>query len=307
MRVVIQRTGLSPDLLRAWERRYHVVRPTRTDGGQRLYSDADVERLARLARATAGGRSIGQIVSLSVKELERLIAEDEAGRAGPSTSTAAMLATAEYFREAAGEAAARLDALGLEALLRRAAMHLSATTVIDEVIVPLLRDVGDRWHRGELTPAHEHLGSVAIRRALAWMMGSAMVPAGAPTAIVATPAGQRHELAAKIVATTASNEGWRVIFLGSDLPADVIAAAARQSAASLVALSVIFPMDEAALARDLIPLARLIPPEVTLVAGGAGLAGHEVEVTRAGIRVIADLAQFRILLRSLHPAPPPYR
>lgn len=307
MRVVIQRTGLSPDLLRAWEKRYHVVAPSRSAGGQRLYSDADVERLAYLARAIAGGRSIGQIAALSEDALEQLIASDEAGRAAPLASTAARLATAEYFLGAAVEAAARLDALGLESLLRRAAMHLSATTVIDEVIVPLLREVGDRWHRGEITPAHEHLGTVAIRRALAWMMGSAMVPHEAPIIVVATPSDQRHELGAKIVAATAANEGWRVIFLGADLPADVIAAAAKQSEASLVALSIVYPIDKAALERDLIPLRDLIPPQVPLVAGGAGLTGYQAELTRAGIRVVPDLPHFRLLLRTLHPAPPPYR
>ena len=61
MRVVTRRTGLSADLLRAWERRHEVVKPSRSMGGRRLYSDDDIERLRLLYRATLAGRSIGQV------------------------------------------------------------------------------------------------------------------------------------------------------------------------------------------------------------------------------------------------------
>src|SRR6187200_457957 len=84
VRVVAQRTGLSPDVLRAWEKRYGVVQPLRSDGGQRLYTDAELERLSLLARAIAGGRNIGQISDLSLRELEDLITADETERANAS-------------------------------------------------------------------------------------------------------------------------------------------------------------------------------------------------------------------------------
>jgi DNA-binding transcriptional MerR regulator/methylmalonyl-CoA mutase cobalamin-binding subunit len=307
MRLVIQRTGLSADVLRAWEKRYGVVAPERSEGGQRLYSDEDVERLALLRRATAAGRNISQIASLTVGQLEALILEDESQRATRATAPERQTSQAHFFYEAALAAIKRLDALELDALLRRAAMQLSAATVVDEVITPLLRELGESWHRGEISPAHEHLGTAAIRRMLSWMSGSAIVPGSAPAIVVATPANQRHELGAKIAATTAATEGWRVVFLGADLPAEAIALAAIQSGAMVVALSMIFPVDDPDLAAEVARLRSLLPPKVLVVAGGPAATHLEAELTAAGVRVLHDLEELRIQLRTLHPAPPGYR
>ena len=307
MRLVIQRTGLSADVLRAWEKRYGVVAPERSEGGQRLYSDEDVERLTLLHRATSAGRNIGQICQLGLAELEALILEDESQRAARATRPERQASQAQYFFDAALAAIKRLDAVELDSLLRRAAMQLSAAVVVDDVIVPLLREVGESWHRGELSPAHEHMGTAAIRRALAWMSGSAIVSSAAPTVLVSTPANQRHELGAKIVATTAATEGWRVVFLGADLPADAIANAAIQAQVSLVALSMIFPLDDPELAAEVLRLRSLLPPRVLIVAGGPAAVANAAALKADGLRIIEDLEQLRILLRSLHPAPPEYR
>src|SRR6188472_3975547 len=90
MRLVAVRTGLTPDLLRAWEKRYGAVAPVRSSGGQRLYSDADVERLSLLARAVEGGRAIGQIANLPLDELQGIVERDARARQpSPSSVTAA--------------------------------------------------------------------------------------------------------------------------------------------------------------------------------------------------------------------------
>lgn len=307
MRVVIQRTGLSADVLRAWEKRYGVVVPGRSQGGQRLYSNEDVERLTLLRRATAGGRNISQIAALSLPALEALIAQDEEGRIGGSAAEEGDDGRAKYYRDAGLQAVERLEATPLEALLRRAAMQLGAAMTIDEVIVPLLREFGERWHRGELTPAHEHMGTAVIRRALAWMSSSATVPAQAPTAVVTTPSGQHHEIGAKIVATSAATEGWRVVFLGADLPAESIAAAATQAGAVLVALSIIFPVRDEQMVDEVVRLRHLLPGRTTLVAGGAAADFNAARLTAEGVRVVPDLHQFRLLLRALNPNPVEYR
>jgi len=302
MRVVIQRTGLSADVLRAWERRYGVVAPDRSEGGQRLYSDDDVERLSLLRRATAAGRNISQISALPLPELEALVTEDETLRASQEETPEGRRHAAHPFQEAACRAVERLDVSDLEAQLRRAAMQLGSAVAIDEVIIPVLRDIGDRWHRGELNPAHEHMATAAIRRVLAWMSSSALVPHYAPLAVVATPANQRHELGAKIVSTTAATEGWRVLFLGADLPAESIAAAAAQSGASLVALSMIFPEHDPGLVAEIARLRQLLPPHVQVVAGGPAAVANESGLVAHGTRVMHSLAELRVLFRSLNPA-----
>ncbi|MBS1241871.1 MAG: transcriptional regulator, MerR family, partial [Gemmatimonadetes bacterium] len=137
--------------------------------------------------------------------------------------------------------------------------------------------------------------------------GSAIVSTAAPTVLVATPANQRHELGAKIVATTATTEGWRVVFLGADLPAEAIANAAIQARAAVVALSMIFPVDDPGILDEMRRLRSLLPPQVLVVAGGPAAEAHATALVSDGVRVVEDLEQLRILLRSLHPAPPEYR
>ena len=303
VRVVAQRTGLSPDVLRAWEKRYRVVEPFRSAGGQRLYSDADLERLTLLARAIAGGRNIGQISELSLRELENLITSDETERANSSRTSEGQQLRASCFLALALNAVAELDMFELEEVLRRATMHLSTVVAIDEVVVPLLHEVGRKWESGEITPAHEHLGSVAVRRVLAWMSSSAVVPANAPVAVVGTPADQRHELGAKIIATTTSYESWKVIYLGSDLPAESIAIAAKQAGARLIALSLIYPVTCPRMLEQLREIRDQVSPEVLIVTGGAGARAHEESLARLGVRVLSNLREYRILLRSLHPSP----
>jgi DNA-binding transcriptional MerR regulator/methylmalonyl-CoA mutase cobalamin-binding subunit len=301
MRLVIQRTGLSADVLRAWERRYGVVAPDRSEGGQRLYSDEDVERLTLLRRATSSGRNISQISGLSLDALEALVTEDETLRASQQETPEGRRQAANPFHEAANRAVERLDVGELEALLRRAAMQLGSAIAVDEVITPVLHDIGERWHRGELTPAHEHMATTAIRRVLAWMGSSALVPHYAPMVVVATPANQRHELGAKIVSTTAATEGWRVLFLGADLPAEAIAGAASQAGASVVALSMIFPHHDPGLVTEAARLRQLLPPHVQLVVGGPAAVANEAALVASGARVIHSLPELRVLLRSLNP------
>ena len=303
VRVVAQRTGLSPDVLRAWEKRYSVVQPLRSDGGQRLYTDADLERLSLLARAIAGGRNIGQISDLPLGELQNLITADETERANSSRTAQGRQLRASCFLSLAMNAVSQLDMFELEEVLRRATMHLSTVVAIDEVIVPLLHEVGKKWASGEITPAHEHLGSVAVRRVLAWMQSSAVVPANAPVAVVGTPADQRHELGAKIVATTTSYESWKVVYVGSDLPAESIAVATKQSGARLISLSLIYPTTCPHMLEQLKAIRELVAPEVLIVAGGKGAQTQRDAIAAYGIRVIADLPEYRILLRSLHPTP----
>lgn len=293
MRVVMQRTGLSADVLRAWERRYGVVHPDRSDGGQRLYSDADVTRLALLKRATARGHAISQLVDLPIDDLAALVAADEAA-AEPPRAEASVALHAE-----ANQAVDRLDPTELEAVLRRAVIQLGSAIAVDEVIIPLLRDFGDRWHRGEITPAHEHMGTVAIRRVLAWVSASAPVSPDAPLVVVATPSNQRHELGAKLAATTAATEGWRVLFLGADLPADAIAGAATQSGARLVALSLLFPERCPKLLGEVTTLRALLPSSVELVAGGPAALANQRDLAAAGVQVLTDLGDLRQRFRDL--------
>src|SRR5918995_545713 len=175
IRVVAERTGLTPNVLRAWERRYGLVAPGRSEAGQRLYSDADIERIALLAKASHAGRPVGRTAALSLEQLRKLVAEDaEHGAPRPTLA-------AEY-RDRAFTAVAELRTSRLQTILRSAVFSLGATAYLDEVAAPLLRRIGDAWHAGEIGIAHEHAASAVMRGTLEWLMDSLDVSDGAPTA-----------------------------------------------------------------------------------------------------------------------------
>src|ERR671915_1384914 len=123
VRVAASRSGVNPHVLRAWERRYRVVTPVRSEGGQRLYSDLDVERLRLLRRLTGRGHGIGQLAKLSNEELERIIRDEEPPDQQPEAEVASESRVGE-FQSAALRAAQRLDAGELQSVLERAAVSL---------------------------------------------------------------------------------------------------------------------------------------------------------------------------------------
>lgn len=305
IRVVATRTGLTAAVLRAWERRYGVVEPARSEGRQRLYSDADIEWLRTLKRATDAGRSIGSVAELPREEVRQLVREDEEAvlrrelmEAGSSEGV--RLGEEEESLRSALEAVENLDSNRLEAELRRGLVAFGAASFSEGVVAPLLRTVGERWRRGELRPTHEHLASAVIHRLLGWMLESAAAVAEGPAVVVGTLSGERHELGALLAAVAASLEGWRVTYLGVDLPGSDLALAARSAAAAAVAVSVICPGEGSDVARELAELREGCPEGCVVVVGGGGASTLLGGVERRDDVVLVDsLEEFRSRLRLL--------
>jgi DNA-binding transcriptional MerR regulator len=190
--VVSERTGLSHDVLRIWERRYRAVTPTRTSGGERLYSDADVERLRLLDAAVAAGRRIGRVATLPTSDLAELVAGDRAAKDRSAVEAAPGVDADKSFIETALDRIQTLDARGLDELLRRSAAVLGTPAFLEQSVVPLLRDIGDHWHSGRLSIAEEHMASAIIEAFIVAAIQTMAVPDGAPLVLVATPVGSRH-------------------------------------------------------------------------------------------------------------------
>jgi len=304
MRVVTRRTGLSADLLRTWERRYEVVTPSRSDGGRRLYSDDDIERLRLLYKATLSGRSIGQVAELSTKALASLVRQDaeadtraelEIGKA-QELELSRVASTADDLADCV-RAVERLDALTLDAMLRRAAVALPAAAILDGIVAGLLERVGTRWREGTLRPVHGHLAFPVVRRVLDRMIENAISPLSTPNLVVATPAGQAHEFGALLAVATAAAEGWRVTDLGADLPAEDIAEAAAATRARAVALSIVFPTGDPAVGDELRRLRAALPRDVAVVVGGAAASAYGSVLDEIGAIRLNDLEAFRAHLR----------
>lgn len=305
--VVARRTGIKPDLIRAWERRYGAVEPGRTDTRRRFYSDADIERLLLLRRVVGMGRGIGQVAGLSNDELRALIDDEEAREpARPAADLLPVSGTgdsAEPFLALCLSAAQRLDVRDLEMQIERASVVLSRTTLLEKLLVPLLQRVGDLWHQGTLRPVHEHMTSAVVRSFIGGMNGAYAVPGTSPQLVVTTPSRQQHELGALVAAAMAASEGWQVTYLGPDLPPQEIAAAALQRGARAVALGLTYPPDDPLLVEDLKRLRRLLPPGTELIVGGRAACAYAVTLDEIGARRVEDFEDLRRELQALRVAP----
>lgn len=290
MRLVAERTGLSPDVLRAWERRYGVVQPGRSPGGQRWYSEADVSRLRLLARAVTAGRSISTVAHLSSEALAEIVRAEEASVIVRGTPHA--LVAQPFLAEALGAVEA-LDGAALEATLRTATLRLNVDELLDGVIAPLARTVGDHWHSGRMSPAHEHLATAVIRRLLGWITEQYAPATDAPALVVTTPVGQLHEIGAALAAATAAASGWRVVYLGPNLPAVAIDLALRTTGAAAVALSIVFPDNDPTIDEELLALRAALPDGTRIVVGGSAAPAYRPTLQVIGATTVHDLPSLR--------------
>lgn len=290
IRFIAQKTGLSPHVIRVWERRYAVVAPSRSGTNRRLYTDAELERLQLLAQACRCGHNIGNIARLPEERLRVLAADCMQARAN--------CADADGFVATALESVKALDTPGLEAVLSRGAVTLGNQGVLCRVIAPLACALGSAWQAGDITAAQEHFASAVIRNFLAQIRPFALSET-APMLVVATPCGQLHELGALLVAAAAGNVGWRVTYLGAGLPAAEIAGAATQTKARAVALSVVYPEDDPHLPGELVRLRTLLPTELPLLLGGRAVAAYRPALAGRQITFVGPLGELYAALDEL--------
>ncbi len=277
-----RKSGLTPHVIRIWEKRYDAVSPDRTDTNRRLYSDAEIERLTLLRAVTHSGHSIGNVARLPVEKLREL-----AGEILPAPPIAAgKKQSASAAVDEAVVAIEKLSSPELEEKLERAAVAFGQHGLLQKVISPLTQKIGELWRDGTITAAHEHFASAVIRNFLIRTSKSYALNSNAPTLIVGTPAGQLHELGAVMVAAAANDMGWRVVYLGTSLPAVEIAGAAIQHKARAVALSIVFPGDDPNLPQELESLRKHLPAEISIISGGRAAESYaptlkKIEAIRA--------------------------
>lgn len=296
IKVVSKRTGLTTHVIRVWEKRYGAVIPSRTGSNRRLYSDAEVDKLILLKTATGLGHSIGNLARQSVDSLRKLLAEERQLNAASARTKDSLDAVEARHGAIAGAnevqrdmliddalaAIVSLNSIKLDKVLSRGLIELGQTGLLNKVIVPLTHRIGELWHDGTLTVAHEHFASAALRTFLGNAARPHAIPETAPMLVVATPSGQLHELGAILVATEATNLGWRVTYLGTSLPAADIAGAAIQNKASVVALSIVFPSDDPHMEAELADLRRYLPVSVKLLIGGGASSAYQKEIAATG-------------------------
>jgi len=303
MKVVTQRTGLTQHTIRVWEKRYGAVNPERTSTNRRLYSDADVERLLLLHRATAQGHSIGRIAPLSDEELKTLIDEHSPPPAVTQPSSTSPHFTGEdpiveSSVQRCLDAIAAMDSNALTRELMDAEIAMGRNRLLVSVIDPIMNRVGEMWSEGTLRVADEHLATSVIRTFLGTMHSNNRAPQGAPVLVATTPAGQWHEIGALLASLTAQSAGWNTLYMGPNLPAEEIAGAAIAHSASAVALSIIYPGDDSLLSTELAKIQRALP-DIPLLIGGRAALHYKPTIDEIGAHYIGQLALMPELLSKI--------
>jgi methanogenic corrinoid protein MtbC1 len=272
-----RRTGVAADTLRKWELRYGVIRPFRTSGGQRRYTEQDLARVEWLRDRLGEGYRIGEAAALLGSGAE------EEPRRSPDDFVAGILA-----------AAASSDAQQTHRLVGQAFALHPVARVLEEIVEPALRRVGDEWANGELSVAQEHLVTEAIRARLEGLLVYADEGVRG-RAVAACAPGERHDIGLMCVALMLRADGWQVTYLGADTPVADAVELARQIGANVLAFSVARGELRDALAEAL--AAESLPPELTVVVGGQGADAPLVE--RIGARSAPDARAVVDELRTL--------
>ena len=297
MKMVTQRTGLSSHVVRVWERRYEAVTPDRSGTNRRLYSEDEVHRLSLMAQLTRSGHSIGQIAKLETAELERMVDElptevsmPEPGSNGGKRSGMDAI---EGYLERAWQAVGELDGRQLQGVFEQASREIGGSAMIEKVIVPLTAKIGEGWDSGEISVAQERAASTVIEEVLIVAGRPHSETSGAPNLLVATPVGQLHQLGAALVVCMARRRGWAVTFLGSSIPADEMAHAAKLKGALAVALSIVYPGDDPDLGDELKRIRKLVDADCEILVGGRVAGAYQAALDEINAVQLDDLGALK--------------
>ena len=206
-----RRLGVSDHVLRAWESRYGLLQPVRSAGGFRLYSEADESRVRRMQAHLARGLSAAEAARAVLGE------DNGAGDLGRAAGPHRAAPTAGALPDDLRQALDAFDEPAAQAVLDRLVSDLSLTTVLRDVVLPYLTELGERWESGTASVAQEHFASNVIRGRLAglargWGNGHG------PRAVLACPPGELHDLALMVFGIVLNRNGWRIDYLGMNTP-----------------------------------------------------------------------------------------
>jgi MerR family transcriptional regulator, light-induced transcriptional regulator len=253
-----RRLGVSDHVLRAWERRYGLLRPVRSTGGFRLYSDADLDRVRRMQAHLAQGLSAAEAARAAL----------DADRPAPTRGDTGDLAYHDGVLEAVEALTLSLDEFDeptAHAVLDRLLNTLTVETVLRDVVLPYLHDLGERWQQGTVSVAQEHFATNLIRGRLA-SLGRGWGHGHGPRAVLACVPGELHDLALLAFGIALNRNGWRIEYFGANTPIDDLIRRASVKRPDLVVLAATRPERLDGLAEDLTRLARIAP----LALAGAG-------------------------------------
>lgn len=277
-------TGLTPDTLRAWERRHGAVKPIREGRGRRFYTEEDVLRLDLLHQASRIGHPIRLTVGLQNDALRELIghgAKEPSSIDVPGQLVGRMIEALENYADRE-----------FEILLGTAAASFPSVQFVSEVVFPLLREVGDRWHKGTLTVAQEHRVSASVRDLIGSLRLLYPRAREAPAVLFAGLSGELHELGILLSSMIAASRGTGCHYLGVNTPPEEIARAALASGCAVVALGIVIEPGQNDAAEQLRRLRNLLDREVEVWLGGAGAGNLSKLAGELRMSIVEDVYDF---------------
>ncbi len=297
-----RRLGVSGHVLRAWESRYGLLQPVRSAGGYRLYSESDEMRVRRMQAHLAGGLSAAEAARTVLREdrgdgvglapsagpdLAAFGGSDLAGPAGPDLAASMVSELSAALRQALDA----FDEPAAQAVLDRLFSDLSLITVLRDVVLRYLAELGERWERGTASIAQEHFASNIIRGRLAGLARGWGGGHG-PRAVLACPPGEQHDMALMIFGIVLNRSGWRIDYFGASTPVEELERTVEATRPGLVVVAATRPEALEPLRPKLARLARLAPlalagagatPRLAGAAGARLMAGNPVtEAEQAG-------------------------
>jgi DNA-binding transcriptional MerR regulator/methylmalonyl-CoA mutase cobalamin-binding subunit len=252
------RSGVAVSTIRAWERRYGVVAPARTDCGYRLYDEDSIARLRAMRGLIEAGWSAAQAAQAVVASPPSAL----------ETVGAPAAVSAAIDAEALVDAAGAYDLGAIERALDAMFYRGSFEAVIDDLVLPAVAALGAAWAGGRIDVAAEHLASAAVSRRLAALFDLAGLPGSGPKVLVGLPPTARHEIGAAAFAVALRRRGVDVLYLGPDVPLDSWVDAATESRAAAAVIGVVMATDVSP-AADVAAAVRAARPDIVLSVGGA--------------------------------------
>ncbi|MGE5602650.1 MAG: MerR family transcriptional regulator [Nitrososphaerales archaeon] len=289
IKTVVQETGIAPATLRAWERRYGVLSPGRSEGGYRLYSERDIVTLRWLKNQVDAGVSISRAVALL--EIRHRAGEEpelDVERTARSVALAENVRGTDTIVEELVETLSLFQEPHAEAVLGEAFALYPVDVVAEEIITPTLIEIGERWHRGEVSIVQEHFATAVLRRRLAALFHAYPQPLTGPLAITGSGPSEWHDVGILLVSLSLRRHGWRVIYLGQNVPADHLLREIRKLRPDMVCLSASTRDSATALAEVHALVAELPDPKPRLVFGGRVFKFHpELADQFPGAQIVA--------------------
>lgn len=279
MKVVVHETGLKPDTLRAWERRYGVPNPERTQGGHRLYSQYEIDMLKWLVARQEEGMSISHAVEL----WQQLEGDGQNPLAATGTAVAEPMFShitgerVDDLREAWIDACLDFDEYQAQHLLARAFALFPLETVCYEVLQQGLTEIGQGWYEGKITVQQEHFASALALRQMEALMAALPASSRSSRIIVACPPGEQHTFSSLLISLMLRRHGWDVVYLGANVPLDRMEATVKQLKCAMVIMSA----QTLSAAANMLPMAEMLQGLGVPLAFGGAVFNHIPHIAEA--------------------------